>query len=101
MKKQLQFIEKFLKNKKTKYLLIGLVLAQTLYRLFFVEIGVLGFSEIFGIISGVLLTLLIIYIFVVLILEAKKSLLAKDKLFLFNITLLINIIMTTLVLINQ
>jgi len=101
MKKQLQDIEKFLKNGKTKYLLISLVSIQTLYRLFFVDVVILNFNEMVGIIFGVLLTLTIIYVFVILILEKKKSTLAKNKLFLFNISLLINLILTTLVLINQ
>ena len=101
MNKQLQDIEKFLKNGKTKYLLISLVLTQTLYRLFFVEVGILNFNEMAGIVFGVLLTLLIIYVFVILILEKNKSVLAKNKLFLFNTSLLINLILTTLVLINQ
>jgi len=101
MNKQLQNIEKFLKNRKTKYLLISLVLIQTLYRLFFVDVRILSFAEMAGIVFGVLLTLTIIYVFVILILEKKKSTLAKNKLFLFNISLLINLILTTLVLINQ
>jgi len=85
-------MKNLLKNKLTTFSIIILTFLQLLIRDSYQDL-----IEFIGVIIGVVIMVIIFYVLITLILEKKKSSLIKNKLFVWNISLFLNLAVTIIV----